>query len=181
MKNLYPSVATVLACTLSVLTALSYTDQAGHAQTSQYRESDLDFTSRLSAQADSLQTQVSDLDVRLSKLEEAAAKEPVLAATQAQSSTGTREDSSIAADTTTTEQRVPERLRHKDRAAGHPDLHEIRTQLQTLDRQIQAEQDRLNAIRGEQSGSTEADLQKLQQQVQALDAELRYVERTAGQ
>ena len=73
MPTLTRTATTVVVCTFSALAALLFTDQAGHAQTSQHRETDLDFISRLNSQADSLRKQVSGLDVRVRKLEETAA------------------------------------------------------------------------------------------------------------
>ncbi len=181
MPTLARTVTAVVVCILGFLTALSYADQSAFAQTAQHRETDLDFTSRLRSQSVNLQKQVSGLDVRLKKLEQAAAsREHILLGRQVPTPASTNPGLS----TTTAksdERRVPERLRHKDRAVDQPDFGTIRNELQTLNRQVQAEQSRLDANQTQQSRSIEENLQRLQQQARALDTKLRNVERAARQ
>jgi len=181
MPTLTRTVTAVVVCILGFLTALSYTNQSAFAQTSQHRETDLDFTSRLRSQSANLQKQVNGLDIRLKKLEQAAAsREHILLGRQIPTPASTNPGSR----TTTAaldERRVPETLRHRDRAVDQSDLGIIRSELQSLNRQIQEEQSRLSANRAQQSRSIEANLQRLQQQVRALDAKLGNVERAARQ
>ena len=181
MPTLTRSAITVVVFTCSVLTILSFTGQRVLAQTVQHRQTDLDFTSSLQSQSASLQKQVRGLDVRLKNLEQtAAATEHILLGRQIQPPASTSDGVSNVT-TASAERRVPETLRHKDRAVDQADLGAIRNELRTLTRQIQVEQDRLGTIQAQQTRSIEANLQQLQQQVRALDVKLGNAERAIKQ
>jgi chromosome segregation ATPase len=80
--------------------------------------------------------------------------------------------STAAAAATGAEQRAPERLRHKNRAASDTDTQRLRNELKNLKAQVRQEQDRLR------SGDfdDQKNVKEQQARMQKLDARLRQVQ-----
>jgi chromosome segregation ATPase len=133
---------------LAVLIVALVFSQLALSQTVQHRQTDLQFVSRMNQQATEMSVRIDELELSLGQTSTAAA-----AATGA-------------------EQRAPERLRHKNRAASDTDTQRLRNELKNLKAQVRQEQDRLR------SGDfdDQKNVKEQQARMQKLDARLRQVQ-----
>ena len=134
----------VVPLLLSILLFIIVFSQLALSQTVQHRQTDLQFVSRMNQQATEMSVRIEELELSLG-----------------QTSTATN-----------AEQRAPERLRHKDRAASDTDTQRLRSELKNLKAQVLQEQDRLR------SGNfdDQKNAQEHQASMQKLDTRLRQVQ-----
>jgi hypothetical protein len=129
---------------LAVLVFIPVFSQLALSQTVQHRQTDLQFVSRMNQQATGMSDRIDELELHLAQ-------------------TGTANNA---------EQRAPERLRHKNRAASDADVQRLRNELKNLKAQVRQEQDRLR------SGDfdDQKNVKEQQARMQKLDARLRQVQ-----
>ena len=134
----------VVSTLLAAMMFLISFSQLALSQTVQHRQTDLQFVSRMNQQATEMSVRIDELELSLG-----------------QTSTATN-----------AEQRAPERLRHKNRAASDTDTQRLRNELKNLKAQVRREQDRLR------SGNFDDQKNAKEQQarMQKLDARIRQVQ-----
>ena len=134
----------VVSTLLAAMMFLIIFSQLALSQTVQHRQTDLQFVSRMNQQATEMSVRIDELELSLG-----------------QTSTATN-----------AEQRAPERLRHKNRAASDTDTQRLRNELKNLKAQVRREQDRLR------SGNFDDQKNAKEQQarMQKLDARIRQVQ-----
>jgi len=92
--------------------------QSAYSQSTQHRQTDLQFATRMNQEAAQMLTRANKLEKRLGRAKAAAGD---------------------------AETRAPERLRHKDRAVSEADLTRLRNELKGVKSQIRKEQKRLKS------------------------------------
>lgn len=129
---------------LATLIFMPVFSQLALSQTVQHRQTDLQFVSRMNQQATEMSDRIDELELSLG---------------QTSTATGA-------------EQRAPERLRHKNRAASDTDTQRLRNELKNLKAQVRQEQDRLR------SGNfdNQKNAKEQQTRMQKLDARIREVQ-----
>ena len=134
----------VVSTLLAAMMFLIFFSQLALSQTVQHRQTDLQFVSRMNQQATEMSVRIDELELSLG-----------------QTSTATN-----------AEERAPERLRHKNRAASDTDTQRLRNELKNLKAQVRREQDRLR------SGNFDDQKNAKEQQarMQKLDARIRQVQ-----
>ena len=153
--------------------------QPAFSQSTQHRQTDLQFVTRMNQEAAQMLIRASDLEKRLRQVEATTGpmpqtKEHILLGRQVSSNADkdqiTSRQGSSAGEAET---RASERLRHKNRAVSDSDMKRLRRELRSLKSQIRQEQKRLKSKNFDQQKS----VKDQQKRMKKLDARLRRIQK----